>query len=110
MTPVHTSALSTVQYKLYSRAGVVLGVIGIHPHWHELLRKNGGLEFAMSPGLPSFSDFRLSDAVTLRYGRLSHSYEDRGGLYLDGISLEEFERIPGCSFAPSAAYLRSVLE
>ena len=40
---------------------------------------------------------------------LSRNWDHPGALILDGCSLEEFEQQPGCSFAPSAAYLRSLL-
>ena len=39
-----------------------------------------------------------------------HAMDRFGAVELIGCSLEEFERVPGCSFAPGAAYLRSIIE
>lgn len=40
----------------------------------------------------------------------SYFPEHRDAFMLHGVSVEEFEQQPGCSFAPSAAYLRSLIE
>ena len=100
-----------VQRKLYDRRGTLLGLVVIPYDWDDYLRRQRGYRFVVTkprslrdyletPSKPQ--EFRTADVVLSRH--------ENGAVELYGISLEEFETLPGCSFSPSAAYLRSIIE
>lgn len=94
--------------KLYSRKGTLIGSVSFPRHWDEYLREQGYFRFALRPKL-SFND-DPSEIPDVRTGEMSLYPGERGAVVIRGVTLEEFETIPGCSFAPSAAYIRSLLE
>lgn len=102
---------AVVSRKLYSRKDTLLGTISYPAHWDLTLKKQRWVRFyAYDPKARWYSPELSSETVHARVGVLERMYADHDGVYLHEISLEEFERIPGCSFSPSAAYLRSLME
>ncbi len=99
-------------HKLVDQHGTILGVITIPGHWDECLAESRSVRFAVCDGPPirAYQDFDPSAAILVQYGGLTRSYAMRGALELWGISLEQFEKMDGCTFSPSAAYLRSIME
>lgn len=98
--------------KLVSRKGTLLGTVTFPSHWGETIEAQEGVRFHLRKPL-RISDM-LADAsveALIQTGVLykAHDYIHRDALILDGVTLEEFEAMPGCSFSPSAAYLRSII-
>jgi len=103
------------RYKLVSersKGSMLLGTITVPEHIALYLSDRGHVSFYIQPRVE----------VSLIYGSDANSFEVKiGTLYknneyntndclsLKGITIEEFETIPGFSFAPSAAYLRSLV-
>ena len=105
--------------KLVSRKGTLLGTITFPDHWMERwqsssLRGESVWMFAIIPPmtLRSYTDMSADLQVSFKQGGLSRafSYQYPDALELHGVTLEEFEQVPGCSFAPGAGYLRSLLD
>lgn len=102
-------------HKLVSAKGTLLGTITIPNREDQLLRERGGVQIAYMAGLsllamgydPYASVPETTQIVTIHRSDCSE-YRDAVAMY--GVTLEEFERMPGYSFAPSAAYLRSLIE
>ena len=97
--------------KLISDAGTLLGTITFPEGISDILAANECAVFAIMEPVPvSPLDAPVSLHATLSHVRLcwARNWPVRDGLHLDGISIERFEQIPGCSFAPGAAYLRSL--
>ena len=94
-------------FKLQSYRGAVLGTITVPERWAKFLHTRGSYEFCIAITLRSIHD---DTEATLRQAVLTTSECYPGAVELIGCSLEEFERVPGCSFAPGAAYLRSIIE
>lgn len=92
--------------------GTLLGTITIPGHWVEILHERKSVEFAKvdAPKFGWMTESANSEPLQYKVGCLQQSYEHRDGLYLHGLSIEEFETMEGCSFSPSAAYLRSIIE
>ena len=104
-----TLSRTGVLYKLESSNGTLLGTITIPLNWAEKLRERGEVQFALSPTTGFGGD--ADEPMMLRTGLLAKSFGNHpDALMLFGITLEEFERLPGCSFMPGAGYLRSVIE
>jgi hypothetical protein len=111
---VKASNRDGVIYKLKSPAGTLLGTIAIPAHWENNIRRYGRVEFEVREQV-CFRDHASVGAsgcrsLTIRHVMLTQSngnYPD--ALVLCGLSLEEFETLPGCIFMPGAAYLRSVV-
>ena len=93
-------------FKLQSYRGAILGTIAVPERWAKFLHTRGSYEFYVSTPPQSIYD----NDTTLRQAVLTTSECYPGALELIGCTLEEFERVPGCSFAPGAAYLRSIIE
>ena len=93
-------------FKLQSYCGAILGTITVPERWAKFLHTRGSYEFYVSTPPQSIYD----DETTLRQAVLTTAFCHPGAVELIGCSLEEFERVPGCSFAPGAAYLRSIIE
>jgi hypothetical protein len=105
---IRDNSKNTTSFKLESADGTVLGTITIPWHWAELICINGVVTFFIAPPMSEAGD---GDAeVTVRQAVLVKAWRNPDALKLFGATLEEFERLPGCSFAPSAAYLRSIIE
>ena len=88
--------------KLESAKDTILGTITIPWHWAEVIRLKGEVSFFLPHGREHFP-VRCAQLV-----ESSGLHPD--ALELIGCDLEEFERLPGCSFAPGAAYLLSILD
>lgn len=100
-------------HKLYDRRGVLLGTVTIPPRWSAEIKERRGFRFVLRESATSILHVEpLSYTATMRTVELTETrpYNQEPGLLLYGCSLEEFERLDGCSFSPSAAYLRSVIE
>lgn len=95
-------AISGVQYKLTSPTGTLLGTVTIPKRWGTHLQECQPVFFRIGR--------ILSPTFDIKAGYIVLSHAMRGAVELHGCSIEEFEQIDGCSFSPSAAYLRSVLE
>ena len=98
-------------YKLASHKGTLLGTITVPDQVARYLDERGFAQMAL-PDQLLFYDWEkrgAPDTLSLRHATFQTSYLVRDAITLDGISLEEFEKIPNCSFAPGAAYLRSVV-
>ena len=93
-------------FKLQSYRGAILGTITVPERWAKFLHTRGSYELYVSTPPQSI----YGDKTILRQIILTMSERHPGAVELIGCSLEEFERVPGCSFAPGAAYLRSVVE
>ena len=107
------TATATATRKLYSGKGVVLGTITYPAEWELYIRKRGGITVRFAEAMLGFYDPSAHISPSIRTFALFLHYgnqAEREGLQLQGITLEEFEKQPGCSFAPSAAYLRSIVE
>lgn len=106
-----TKSIAGVQYKLCSPRGTLLGTITIPHDWAEILHERTQVGFIVSPEMPrAFSNYDNSTPIEASNACLIHSYAMEHALELWGISIEKFETLRDCSFAPSAAYLRSVIE
>lgn len=106
------SGITGCAFKLVSQRDVVLGTITVPSHWAETLRKEHRVKFYYSPPISFGSAFgNLPITVDLTIGWLERSFGNHSdALVLHGMSLEQFESCRGCSFSPSAAYLRSIVE
>ena len=95
-------------FKLYDAGGNLLGTATIPEEWVDRLYQDGPgggiVPFQYSPGicLRSMLADELPDGPVARFGQLSRAYPDRAGLMLLGITVEQFEMVLGCTFAPSA--------
>lgn len=117
MTTTDVRTVIGATFKLESEKGTLLGTVTIPFDWADRLRNRGGVcEFYLPSASPIMSWDKLPDPTnpvfTIKRGALftSPKYYSPQTLHLYGVTLEEFETIPGCSFAPSAAYLRSIVE
>lgn len=99
-----------VQRKLYGPKGTLLGTVVYPRELDDLLRRHGSARFAILPELGAITERVELAPLDLQKGQLSWEWREQGAVRLYGISLEEWEKIPGHSFAPSAAYLRSIIE
>lgn len=103
----------TVTAKLMSPKGTVLGIIGFPAHWAEQMERyqdTPGFNFVPPLDPRLFSYGAPSNLDNLTHGTLRRSHFEQGAFELYGMSLEQFEKIPGCSFSPGAAYLRSIVD
>ena len=102
-------------YKLVSRKGTLLGTITIPDYEDQILRQQGGVQIAYMPCLATYTGISPSSPVVPEMVQVvtihrSYCYEHHDAVEMYGVTLEEFEKMPGYSFAPSAAYLRSLIE
>jgi hypothetical protein len=96
--------------KLASPTGTLLGSVTFPDLWLSYLNVFGVVEFSTIGYLGAvFRDHGVMGTVVLARGVLERSRHIPDAVVLSGMSLEEFERQLGCSFAPGAAYLRSVV-
>ena len=103
-------------FKLASRKGTLLGTVTVPDDVAEYLNGERGqrdyASMAVLPRLPFLYPPQPEDVpgmlgvMTVTFRR---SYYMRDAIEIHGISLEEFEKLPGCSFSPGAGYLRSVV-
>ena len=100
-----------VQFKLASPKGTILGTITIPCHVAEMFEKEYQVPVYMPPKwLASYQEWRNDTPIETNMMVLTRSYAVPGALELWGTSIEEFEKLDGYSFSPSAAYLRSIVE
>lgn len=99
-------------YKLISAKGTLLGHITIPPAMDEILKARWRLEFMLAPAPPKYWESNQAPFIPRRATiEMEPAFSEwAGGVRLWGVSIEEFEVIPGCAFYPGAAYLRSVIE
>lgn len=101
---------ASVTRKLVSPRGTLLGTI-TYPEWGERqLQQRGVWQFPFMIETPvRWYDPSQDPGIggMVYYCCLEKA---QGGVMLSGCSLEQFETIHGCSFAPGAAYLRSLLK
>lgn len=106
-------------FKLVSRRETLLGTVTVPLHWASMLLRRDGWPEVRFNYFPDKRHGFLRDwgrepdtsvchsIATLRY----HDWTPFGrAVELWGITPEQFEELEGCSFAPSAAYIRSLLE
>jgi hypothetical protein len=88
----------------------LLGHIDVPDHWQNWLERNGAASTLVSPRLPRFiEDAEIAYPVMVNQITIARAYhsEYRDAVCLIRGSIEELEKLPGCSFSPSMAYLRS---
>jgi hypothetical protein len=106
----NNSPIAMCTLKLASPKGTLLGSVTFPAFWLSYLNVSGVVEFSTVGDLGTvFRDHGVVGQVVLARGVLERSQHVPDAVVLSGMSLEEFERLPGCSFAPGAAYLRSVV-
>ena len=102
-----------LQAKLVSPHDTLLGTITYPPEWHDNLHGRGYVNVAyLRPrDLHVILEERVDSATMVRSFTivLARHSDFPDAVRLLGVTLEEFEQIPGCSFAPGAAYLRSLV-
>lgn len=108
---LETSMSAGVMVKLVSVKGTLLGTVTIPGHVATHLHRRGYAQFYMPVPMPTVWDVVQNADFTVRVGTLELlRYGDHpGAVCLHGLTLEEFEQIPGYAFAPGAGYLRSLL-
>jgi hypothetical protein len=103
--------------KLISDKGTILGTIWIPMGWLAKVRQQGGIRlryesreeyegrYRFDATAPYHAISARTFAIVADYGRYRAT-----GVRLQGITPEELETLPECSFAPGAAYMRSLLK
>lgn len=91
----------------------LLGHIDVPDHWQNWLERNGAASTTMMNRIPLMAPPTAAAypiaMPTVKQITIARAY---GSRYRDAVfllrgSIEEFEELPGCSFSPSMAYLRS---
>lgn len=100
-------------FKLVDSAGNVLGVITVSRRRLSVWRDHRDYyPLDIPPPVSAVLDFREMPATT-PHAALANARDfaagDESAVMLVGISLAEFEKLPGCAFAPGAAYLQRLL-
>ena len=108
-------------FKLISRKETLIGTVTVPLHWAYMLVGRDrpdtawpAVEFTYLPEEARSPWFYLRDgAEAITYQRCALVYRRwtkfGPAVELRGITPEQFETIEGCTFAPSAAYIRSLL-
>lgn len=102
-----------MRFKLVSPNDTLLGHIDVPHHWGAILGKVGRVRSAVlnrvSLDWAEHTDAQavMPDVKTVTIVIAPWS-QYIGAVRLADGTLEEFETMPDCSFAPSAAYLRSI--
>lgn len=99
-----------MRLKLVSTKDSLLGHVDVPDHWGDVLTKRHAVEFAIMPRLryALTDDVLLPDIQTVTLAR-AHWSHYREAVYLARGTIEEFEKLDGCSFAPSMEFLKSHL-
>lgn len=100
-----------MRLKLISPKDTLLGHIDVPEHFAQSYERRDAISFAIAPR-PSIGELLTTGvahtvnikSITLVKASWSQ-YPD--AVYLCEGTIEDFERLPGCSFSPSIAYLRS---
>lgn len=100
-------------FKLVDSAGNVLGVITVSRRMLTAWRGDGDYcALDIPPPVSAVLDFRQMPATT-PHAALANARDlaagDESAIMLVGLTLAEFEKLPGCAFAPGAAYLQRLL-
>jgi hypothetical protein len=97
--------------KLVSAKGEVLGTVTIPIDWLQEIRERWHYHFRFADFIKvtSYPAFNAGPTGVIKMGVLHQSHDIRGALELTGLTLEEFEQVPGCTFQPGAAYLKSLI-
>jgi hypothetical protein len=111
---VMTRGRLTQPWKLISNRDTLLGTIVFPYEWEDLGKVYGG-SFSFQLGRlirAGEMEARINVPVDLRtVGIVWRKHPDHGPVViLHGITPEEFEKIPNCSFQPGAGYIRSLME
>lgn len=107
--------VTNVTYKLDSiKSNKMLGTVIVPWYWEKEIDQYGSVAVVyIDNTLPpawAIEDCSIPLTLGLKRGLLCHSHWHFDSLMLYGLTLEEFEQVPGCAFSPSAAYLRSIME
>lgn len=73
-----------------------------------VLQSLGGCTIPISPRA-NFSFGSEPVETTIKTFSIVRDYKNEGGVYLEGITLEQVELLPGFAFYPSAAYIRRMI-
>src|SRR6185369_11993165 len=99
--------------KLVSKDGTVIGTVAFPNHWLYWLSNRQAVRFMVpQPMIARYGDAGMAHCdLSVAAGMLCDWQTKIGeaAVLLVNIDLETFETVPGCSFAPSAAYLRSIV-
>lgn len=100
-----------MRLKLVSPKDTLIGHLDVPDHWDEWLKRGGAatsfvnrpFRFAMDAQPSPVLDIKKITVAQARWSQY------RDAVWLAEGSIEELEELPGCSFTPSMAYLRSQL-
>ncbi len=94
-------------FKLVDGHGDVLGVIWVPTKWAQTIGSGGSIEATWYDPGPIATYGQLADkpaaAGTVTLFCITPSRLKEGTVRMDGIPLSEFEKLPGCAFAPGYA-------
>lgn len=99
-------------YKLVSAKGTLLGVLTV-PDWiADMFSSRDFIQFPIRKPLrfELFDENKAPKMTSLAALCKSYEWEWSDAVQVRGVSIEELEKQPGFSFAPSAAYLRSMTQ
>lgn len=95
--------------KLYSAKGTYLGVVTYPQKWDDQLQAFGSARVRIESA-PRAHDSQGGVATeNARTFVLAHAPWEAGAVMLQGITPEQFERLPLCSFEISISYLRTLM-
>lgn len=102
-------------FKLVSSKDTLLGSVTFPGPWEAQLERAGYINFMAEPRFDvrqTFGAMAADEAPTIRHARIANAPWSKyaGAVVLHGITLEEFEKLDGCTFSPGAGYLRSLVE
>jgi hypothetical protein len=99
-------------YKLISPRGTLLGVLTVPDEIAHELGRRDYVRFALMPPFDVrayFDNTPPAACAEATIARCHHLEFGRDGVQVFGVSIEDLEKRPGWSFAPSAGYLRSLM-
>jgi hypothetical protein len=101
-----------VTRKLYSHKGTLLGTVNYPEEWDERIQGHRGFRMHWMPATADLLRYIHDDEsskTAVRTFVIHESYHERGAVEIYGVTPEEFEQMPDCSFSPGAAYIRSLI-
>lgn len=105
--------LAGLGYKLVSSKGTLLGVLTVPGRFAAELTATGRTYFVLTEPVSLSSYLDVQRAVIQNCKQvliqMSYRWDYLDAVELHGATPEEIERYPGFAFAPSAAYMRSLL-
>jgi hypothetical protein len=99
--------------KIYSQKGTLLGTVTYPEEWDSQVVQRGGFRIAFFVDKRSIRELLETDAIAVPDVRtllIVPSVHEKGAVKIIGVSMEEFEQMPFCSFQPGASYIRSLME